>query len=95
MEQATADRISATFNKLETYCRTRDWSGFDPYDALNSERFARTPMAKSAVARLVFTQALKRSPVDVRPLLGIPPQQDPKATALFVTAYVNAREVGQ
>ena len=88
MERVTAEQLSATFTQLEAYCRARDWAGFDPYDALNSTLFARTPMAKSRVARLVFTQALKRSVVDLRPLLGVPPQHDPKATALFVSAYV-------
>ena len=80
--------------KLETYCRARDWAGFDPYDALNSELFARTPMADSRVARLALTQLLKRSPVNVRSLLGVRPQPDPKATALFVSAYVKRAKSG-
>src|SRR3989454_11991817 len=36
--------------------------------------------------RLVFTQALKRSPVNIRPLVLIPKTQNPKAIALFLTA---------
>jgi hypothetical protein len=86
-----ADHLTRTreiFDQLEAYCRRHDWTGCDPYDALNSEYFARTPMARSAVARLAFTQILKRSPIDLRPLLAIRPQQDPKATALFLMAYV-------
>jgi hypothetical protein len=79
--------LEDTIHKLEAYCRAHDWAGFDPYDALNSELFARTPLARSRVARLALTQALKRSPVNIRPLLRIPPQRDPKATALFLMSY--------
>ena len=80
--------------KLEAYCRSREWAGFDPYDALNSELFARTPLAKSRVARLALTQFLKRSPVNFRPLLGIQPHQNPKALALFLMSYVRRARAG-
>lgn len=83
-----ATDLDAVLQKLETYCRTRDWAGFDPYDALNSEWFSRTPLARSRIARLALTQLLKRSPLDLRPALGIKPSRDPKATALFVMSYV-------
>src|SRR6185369_14399880 len=33
--------------RLETFCRSHDWTGFDPYDALNSELFAKTPLVES------------------------------------------------
>ncbi|MFO7691661.1 MAG: hypothetical protein R6V57_01125, partial [Vicinamibacterales bacterium] len=80
--------------RLEAYCRERDWAGFDPYDALNSELFARTPLAKSRVARLALTQFLKRSPVNFRPLLRIGPHQNPKALALFLMSYVRLARAG-
>ena len=79
--------LEDTILRLEKYCRSRNWAGFDPYDALNSELFARTPLAKSRIARLAFTQFLKRSPVNLRPLLRVRPQQDPKALALFLMSY--------
>ena len=90
----TMPGLEATTLRLEAYCRTRQWAGFDPYDALNSELFARTPLAKSHVARLAFTQFLKRSPVNLRPLLRIQPQQDPKAIALFLMSYVRRARCG-
>ena len=85
MSQASRG-LDETIARLERYCRTHQWAGFDPYDALNSELFARTPLAKSHVARLALTQILKRSPVNLRPLLRVAPQQEPKAIALFLTA---------
>jgi hypothetical protein len=80
--------LEDTILRLEAYCRSRQWAGFDPYDALNSELFARTPLAKSRIARLAFIQFLKRSPVNLRPPFRIQPQQNPKAIALFLMFYV-------
>jgi hypothetical protein len=89
-----SSRLEETIARLERYCRTHQWSGFDPYDALNSELFARTPLAKSRVARLALTQILKRSPVNLRPLLRVAPQQEPKAIALFLMAYLKLAQHG-
>lgn len=86
--------LEDTIVKLEAYCRERQWAGADPYDALNSEPFARSPLMKSHAARLAFTQFMKRSPVNLRPLLRIHPRQDPKAIALFLMAYLRRARTG-
>jgi hypothetical protein len=90
----TVAGLEDTYLGLEAYCRDRQWAGYDPYDALNSTLFAHTPLAKSHVARLAFTQFLKRSPVNLRPLLRIQPQQNPKALGLFLMAYVRRARRG-
>jgi len=74
--------------KLLAYCRQNDWAGYDPYDALNSSLFDTFPLLDSRIPRLVMTQALKRSPVNLRNLLAIPKTQNPKALALFLMSFV-------
>jgi len=60
--------------------------GYDPYDALLSP-LARMPLlGRSRTFRLALTQLVKRSPVNLRPLLGIRPGVNPKALALFLSA---------
>jgi hypothetical protein len=75
--------------KLFDYCRSNNWAGYDPYDALNSELFKRLPFLDSWLPRLALTQLLKRSPINFRPLLMIPKTQNPKALALFLMALLN------
>jgi len=87
------DAKAATL-KLLTYCRANDWAGYDPYDALNSRVFTALPFLNSRFPRLVLTQALKRSPVNIRPLLLIPKTQNPKAIALFLTACLKLSKLG-
>jgi hypothetical protein len=80
--------------KLLDYCRGEDWAGYDPYDAVNSRLFAALPWLNRRWPRLVLTQALKRSPVNLRRLLLIPKKQNPKAMALFLSAFLKLSELG-
>jgi hypothetical protein len=88
------ERLLEALAKLKAYCREQNWAGIDPYDALNSPLFEHTPLGRSRFARLAATQLLKRSPVNLRPLLGIGPHQNPKALALFLMAYVRMARSG-
>src|SRR6188508_197314 len=88
--RADTERIAL---KLLAYCHDRDWAGHDPYDALNSRIVAAVPLLDSRIPRLIATQALKRSPVDLRRLMMIPPTQNPKALALFLGAALRLRSV--
>jgi hypothetical protein len=72
--------------KLLSYCRANSWAGYDPYDALNSRLFSVFPFLNSRWPRLILTQGLKRSPIDVRRFLGVPKTQNPKALGLFLSA---------
>lgn len=88
------DGAEARFLKLLTYCRKKDWAGFDPYDALNSKVFATLPFLNFRLPRLVVTQVLKRSPFNFRRLLLVPQTQNPKAIALFLSAFLKPSRVG-
>ncbi|HYA78799.1 MAG TPA: hypothetical protein VED65_00555, partial [Candidatus Bathyarchaeia archaeon] len=81
--------LRAAISKLLAYCRANDWAGYDPYDALNSPIFRTLPYLDHRLPRLVLTQALKRCPVNFRRLLHIPKTQNPKAIALFLSAFVS------
>jgi len=85
---------SETLQKLLAYCRRDEWAGYDPYDALNSRIFTAVPILDRKIPRLVLTQALKRLPVNLRPLLAIPKTQNPKGLALFLSAFVRLPKAG-
>ena len=79
--------------KLFAYCRENNWAGYDPYDALNSRIFMALPALDSRIPRLVLTQLLKRSPVNIRGLLQVSKTQNPKGIALFLAALLKAPEL--
>jgi hypothetical protein len=90
----TDNEIKLATEKLLAYCRANDWAGYDPYDALNSGIFKALPFLNFRLPRLVLTQALKRSPVNIRSLALVPKTQNPKAIGLFLSAFVNLSKVG-
>ena len=92
-DRATMKEVITAARKLFAYCRANDWAGYDPYDALNSRLLMATPALQSRVPRLVLTQILKRSPINVRGLLQIPKTQNPKGIALFLSALLKAPEL--
>lgn len=80
--------------KLLSYCRSRNWAGYDPYDALNSRIFEALPFLNSRLPRLALTQALKRCPINLRPMFLIPGTQNPKGLALFLQAMLKLSKLG-
>jgi len=66
-----ARSASAIWRRLEAHA----FAGPDPYDALNATRVP-SPVLRHRVARRALTQAVKRSPVRLQPVLGVPEQAD-------------------
>lgn len=82
----TQDEIYSAHHDLWRWCRQQGFAGYDPYDALNSRWFRATPLKRSRWARLAWTQLHKRSPVNLRSLVGIPRERNAKGIALFALA---------
>src|SRR5262245_43534497 len=83
-----SDLTQTAYDELFAWCREHDFAGHDPFDALNSRLFQATPLANSRTARLLWTQLLKRSPADLRPLTLVPAERNAKGIALFALAQL-------
>ena len=68
------------------YVESKDYAGYDPYDALNSP-LLKLLSKRSKWMRIAYTQGLKRFPVNVRPILGIRRGHNPKGIGLFLWGY--------
>lgn len=86
--------VQHTARQLLAYCRARDWTGYDPYDALNSRVFRCLPLLHFKLPRLLLTQVVKRSPINLRPLLLVPQTQNPKGVALFASSLLKFEKAG-
>ena len=96
MSGSTTDlgRAEEAVARLFDYCHAANWSGHDPYDALNSKLFKALPFLDARLPRLVLTQALKRLPFNLRSLLLVPRKPNPKGHALFLQATLRLNEAG-
>ena len=72
--------------RIRAWGEKRDWRGYDPYDGLASPAAGVLSLG-TALGRRVLTQAVKLSPLNLRPLLGIRPAWNAKGMALVASAY--------
>lgn len=69
--------------------RETNYRGYDPYDGLLSP-LARLPLLRRMFLwRWGWQQLVKRLPASARPFLGIPPQENSKALALFLEGWLD------
>jgi hypothetical protein len=76
--------ILYSLNKLIRHCESEEFMGFDPYDALNS--FINFKLLGRWGPPAVI-QLQKRNPINIRFILGIKKNYNPKGMGLFLKAY--------
>lgn len=82
--------IVSSFNRLKDYCEQEDFRGWDPYDGLNSTVFRSLPyISGKRWPRLAWIQLMKRSPFNLRPIMGVKKEHNPKGLGLFLAGYCN------
>lgn len=86
MDKITIQNLSI---QLFQYAKDRDFSGWDPYDGLNSHLLQATRLDRIALVRLAWIQFFKRCPINLRPLCLVPKGRNPKGIALFASAALN------
>ncbi len=64
--------------------RGTQFAGYDPFDGLNSRVFGLFPFVRKSFVGLVWIQVFKRSPANLRFLLGVPKRRNPKGIGLFI-----------
>ena len=82
----TDSNFAQAFDDLFAWCRQQNFLGHDPFDALNSKIFQATPFKNSATARLLWTQTVKRSPLNLRGVALVERGANSKGIALFSLA---------
>jgi hypothetical protein len=81
--------IARVVGRLYDCAKRHEFSGHDPFDALSSRVFQSLPIRRSRLSRLLLTQGLKRSPVNLRSVLAVPTLVNPKGLALFLSGTLD------
>ncbi|HQR37738.1 MAG TPA: delta-aminolevulinic acid dehydratase [Blastocatellia bacterium] len=85
MDDSSLEKV---FDDLLAYGDRRRWAGYDPYDALRSPALRMLSFG-ARWPRIAWIQLLKRSPVNLRPAVGVPRGTNPKGLALVARALVH------
>ncbi len=78
--------IQEAVNRLDAWIEREQFRGWDPYDALNSSLLKALTFGQRRMGQ-VWVQLMKRSPVNLRPLLRVPKEYNPKGMGLFLASY--------
>lgn len=89
----TAVSMLAALNSTWRYCTRAGWAGWDPYDALTASNPAARILKTTRIGRLALTQLMKRSPVNLRPLLRVPATCNAKSLALGILATCRCKNL--
>lgn len=85
-------RARKSIDRLHAYCREEDWTGYDPYDALNSLYLKRI---SNKWTRILLTQTLRYLPFNLRFFLKIKKGTNPKALSLFIRALLKISSINR
>lgn len=78
--------IAATLDRVEAWTVAHGWKAYDPFDGLNA--WIRPFTLERKFLRQVVVQGVKRSPVNLRPWLGIRPETSTKGMGFFAAGFL-------
>ena len=77
--------------KILASAKSKSYAGYSKFDALNSP-FINFFTFNNAWLRFAWTQFIKISPINLRPLFGVEKSRNPKGIALFAKTYLSLYE---
>lgn len=85
--QAHRSQILDSLLRLEAWLEANGYRGYDTFDGL-SARFARPLTFETRLLRTVLQQGVRRFPINLRPLLGIPRAQSSKGMGFLARGFI-------
>ncbi len=84
---AAKEKIYGAIGSLFRWLEDHDYRGYDTFDGL-SARFARPLTFETRLLRTVLQQGVRRFPVNLRPLLGIPRARSTKGMGFLARGFM-------
>jgi hypothetical protein len=95
MSLPATGRLEDQARRTREFMSAHELRGWDPYDALLSPLFRLPVLRSRRLPRLAAQQAVLRSPVNLRPLMGVPAQLNPVTIGLYMQGVSDLASAGQ
>jgi hypothetical protein len=73
--------------KLEAWVEEHKYKGYEPFDGLSS--FLKPFTLGNLFLERLLQQGVRQSPVNLRPLIGVKPQESTKGKGYMASGYLN------
>ena len=90
LSQEGMNTILKSLRDLESFCREKSFSGYDPYDGLNANLLNN----RNKYLRLLLSQILVYNPINLRPIINVKKGINPKGLSLAIIAYCRLIQSG-
>ena len=84
-------QISESIARLSGWLVKNDYQGYDTFDGLNA-KFARPLTFETNFLRTVLQQGVRRFPINLRPVLGIPKSHSTKGMGFLARAFIRLHQ---
>jgi len=78
--------VGESLFRLESWVEANDYKGYEPFDGLSS--YLRPLTFKTQSLERILQQVVRRSPLNLRPLLGIKPLESTKGRGYMARGYI-------
>jgi len=85
------DQISDSMGRLSGWLEKNDYRGYDTFDGL-SAKYLRPLTFETKFLRTVLQQGVRRFPINLRPVLGIPKDRSTKGMGYLVKAFIRLQQ---
>lgn len=85
-------RLRASISQLTKWIERNNYRGYEPFDGLSSA--VRPLLFGSIFAERVLMQIIRRSPVNLRPLLGVSKKESTKGRGYIAAGYLTLGKLG-
>lgn len=83
---STVDLISKSAAAVQGWVEDHKYRGYEPFDGLSSPLRALT--FRNLLAERILQQAVRQSPINIRPLIGIKPLDSTKGQGMMASGYL-------
>jgi len=85
--------IQRSLAQVQQWVERHDYRGYEPFDGLSS--WARPLAFGNLLAERILMQAIRQSPVNLRPLFGVRPQDSTKGRGYMAAGYLMLYRISQ
>ena len=90
-DRLSKDQILESIHRLSEWLEKNDYRGYDTFDGLNA-KYLRPLTFETKFLRTVLQQGVRRFPVNVRPLLGIPKNRSTKGMGYLARGFIRLQQ---
>jgi rhamnogalacturonyl hydrolase YesR len=86
LEDSVSAEIWQALQLVQKWVEDRDYRGYEPFDGLSS--WARALTLRNQFAERLLQQAIRQSPLNLRPLMGVRPKESTKGRGYMALGYL-------